>query len=44
MSDLLNKLGASMLLSQDELMKLIRSAPRRYKVYRFLSANQENFV
>lgn len=33
MSDLLNKLGASMLLSQDELMKLIRSAPRRYKVY-----------
>jgi RNA-directed DNA polymerase len=33
MSKLLAKLGASFLLSEYELMKLIRSAPRRYKVY-----------
>lgn len=33
MSELLANLGAAVLLSQHELMKLIRSAPRRYKVY-----------
>jgi hypothetical protein len=33
MSELLANLGAAMLLSQQELTKLIRSAPRRYKVY-----------
>ena len=33
MSDLLAKLGSEMLLSQSELMKLVSSAPRRYKVY-----------
>jgi RNA-directed DNA polymerase len=34
MPDMFATLGAAMLLSQSELMKLIRSAPRRYKVYR----------
>lgn len=33
MADLLNKLGAALLLSQKELLKIVRSAPRRYKVY-----------
>jgi len=33
MSELLTKLGAAVLLSEYELMKLVRSAPRRYKVY-----------
>jgi RNA-directed DNA polymerase len=33
MSDLLTNLGLSLLLSPQELNKLIRSAPRRYKVY-----------
>jgi RNA-directed DNA polymerase len=33
MSEFLTKLGAAVLLSEYELMKLIRSAPRRYKVY-----------
>jgi len=33
MSELLTKLGASALLSENELMRLVRSAPRRYKVY-----------
>jgi RNA-directed DNA polymerase len=33
MPDLLSKMGAAVLLSEHELMKLIRSAPRRYKVY-----------
>jgi RNA-directed DNA polymerase len=33
MSELLTKLGAAVLLSENELMKLVRSAPRRYKVY-----------
>ncbi len=33
MSKLLTKLGAALLLSESELMWLIRSAPRRYKVY-----------
>ena len=34
MSSLLKNLGDAVLLSEQELMKLIRSAPRRYKVYR----------
>ncbi len=33
MFELLARLGASMLLSESELTRLIRSAPRRYKVY-----------
>jgi hypothetical protein len=33
MSELLSRLGANVLLRPEELMKLIRSAPRRYKVY-----------
>jgi len=33
MSDLLNRLGIAVLLPQDELMGLIRSAPYRYKVF-----------
>lgn len=33
MSELLAKLGAAVLLSEPELMWLVRSAPRRYKVY-----------
>ncbi len=33
MSDLLKKLGIAVLLPRNELMRLIRSAPRRYKVY-----------
>ncbi len=33
MSDVLTRLGAAVLLPQDELMGLIRSAPYRYKVY-----------
>lgn len=33
MSKLLAKMGRALLLSEQELMKLIRSAPRRYKVY-----------
>jgi RNA-directed DNA polymerase len=33
MSKLLTKLGATLFLSEPELMWLIRSAPRRYKVY-----------
>jgi RNA-directed DNA polymerase len=32
-SDLLNSLGSTLLLSQKELLKIVRSAPRRYKVY-----------
>ena len=32
-SDLLNMLGVATLLPQDELITLIRSAPRRYKVF-----------
>jgi RNA-directed DNA polymerase len=34
MSDLLSRLGRSVLLSRDELLRLIRSAPHRYKVFR----------
>ena len=33
MSDLLNRLSVAALLSQDELMTLIRSAPHRYKIF-----------
>jgi len=33
MSELLTNLGSALLLSQEELLKLVRSAPRRYKVY-----------
>ena len=33
MSDLLARLGLAVLLSEDELLTLIRSAPHRYKVY-----------
>ena len=33
MSDLLNRLSVEVLLPQDELMTLIRSAPHRYKVF-----------
>src|ERR1051326_910596 len=33
MSELLDKLGRAVLLTQDELASLIRSAPHRYKVY-----------
>src|SRR6266850_6670962 len=33
MPDLLSDLGAATLLTQRELLRLIRSAPRRYKVY-----------
>jgi retron-type reverse transcriptase len=33
MSDLLLRLGSETLLTQAELMKIVRSAPRRYKVY-----------
>src|SRR5665213_1610163 len=33
MSDLLANLGAAMLLSEQELVRLVRSAPRRYKVF-----------
>jgi RNA-directed DNA polymerase len=33
MPELLSSLGAGMLLPQDELVRLIRSAPHRYKVY-----------
>jgi RNA-directed DNA polymerase len=43
MSSLLNKLGASLLLSQQELLKLIRSAPRRYKVYQIPKRNPGQF-
>lgn len=34
MSDLLVRLGAAVLLPQDELLHLIRSAPHRYKVFK----------
>src|SRR6478752_4145703 len=34
MSDLLARLGVAVLLPQHELLRLIRSAPYRYKVYR----------
>ena len=34
MSDLLTRLGLSVLLPRRELVRLIRSAPYRYKVYR----------
>lgn len=33
MSDLLSRLGAAMLLSEQELVRLVKSAPRRYKVF-----------
>jgi RNA-directed DNA polymerase len=33
MSDLLTKLGIAVLLPEDELITLIRSAPYRYKVF-----------
>ncbi len=33
MSDLLTRLGIAVLLPQEDLMRLIRSAPHRYKVY-----------
>ena len=33
MSDLVFKLGAAMLLAEQELMRLVKSAPRRYKVF-----------
>lgn len=33
MSDLLSRLAAATFLTQSELMKIVRSAPRRYKVY-----------
>ena len=33
MSDLLNRLSVAALLSQDELMTLVRSAPHRYKIF-----------
>src|ERR1700680_1139676 len=34
MSDLLASLGVAMLLSEQELMRLVKSAPRRYKVFK----------
>lgn len=33
MSELLSNLGTALFLSEDELIALVRSAPRRYKVY-----------
>jgi retron-type reverse transcriptase len=43
MSKLLDQLGASQLLSQKELMKLIRSSPRRYKVYQIPKRKPNEF-
>jgi RNA-directed DNA polymerase len=43
MSELLTRLGASLLLSEHELMKLIRSAPRRYKVFEIPKRKQGQF-
>jgi len=43
MSKLLTKLGAALLLSESELMWLIRSAPRRYKVYQIPKRKEGEF-
>ena len=43
MSDLLTNLGAAVLLSREELLRLIRSAPHRYKTYQIPKRNPGQF-
>lgn len=43
MSDLLIRLGMAVLLPRDELLRLIRSAPHRYKVFQIAKRTQGQF-
>ena len=43
MANLLKELGIAVLLSQDELLRLIRSAPHRYKVFKIPKRKQGEF-
>jgi RNA-directed DNA polymerase len=43
MSDLLTRLGMAVLLPRDELLRLIRSAPHRYKVFQIPKRTSDQF-
>lgn len=43
MSDLLIRLGMAVLLPRDELLRLIRSAPHRYKVFQIAKRTPVSF-
>ncbi len=43
MASLLKELGIAVLLPQDEMLRLIRSAPHRYKVFKIPKRKQGEF-